>query len=191
MLELSDRQFWTVVHGLVLGTIFLLLFGGGLAGLWSLRPGFLTTAGVQERMRRLRIGMWAMAATAWATVITGTWIVYPWYREALAVQGEDDYAGCAGAVLPTWTCSPATSSNRTCRVTRVLAQLQDGVEGAHRVGRAVPGDGGRVHRRVLRGEAHQATLAASGDNRHVRRGVRRGGHRRFLRCFLNKIAPIV
>ena len=98
MFDLSDRQFWTVVHGLVLGTIFLLLFGGGLAGLWSLRPGFLTTAGVQERMRRMRIGMWAMAATAWATVITGTWIVYPWYREALAVQGDDDYVGCAGAV---------------------------------------------------------------------------------------------
>jgi hypothetical protein len=39
-------------------------------------------------------------------VITGTWIVYPWYREALAVQGDDDYAGCAGAVLPTETCSP-------------------------------------------------------------------------------------
>ena len=74
MFDLSDRQFWTVVHGLVLGTIFLLLFGGGLAGLWSLRPGFLTTAGIQERMRRLRIGMWAMAATAWATVITGPWI---------------------------------------------------------------------------------------------------------------------
>jgi heme A synthase len=39
-------------------------------------------------------------------VITGTWIVYPWYREALAVQGDNDYAGCAGAVLPTGTCSP-------------------------------------------------------------------------------------
>ena len=38
--------------------------------------------------------------------LTGTWIVYPWYREALAVQGDDDYAGCAGAVLPTGTCSP-------------------------------------------------------------------------------------
>jgi hypothetical protein len=106
MFDLSDRQFWTVVHGLVLGTVFLLLFGGGLAGLWSLRPGFLTTAGVQERTRRLRIGMWAMAATAWATVITGTWIVYPWYREELAVQGDDDFAGCVGAVLPTGTCSP-------------------------------------------------------------------------------------
>jgi hypothetical protein len=106
MFDVSDRQLWTVIHGLVLGTIYLLLFGGGLAGLWSLRPGFLTTAGVQERTRRLRIGMWAMAATAWATVITGTWIVYPWYREELAVQGEDDYAGCVDALLPTNTCSP-------------------------------------------------------------------------------------
>jgi hypothetical protein len=44
-----------------------------------------------------------MAVVAWATVITGTWIVYPWYRESLA--GED-FAGCAGAALPTATCSP-------------------------------------------------------------------------------------
>jgi hypothetical protein len=106
MFDLSDREFWTVVHGLVLGTLFLLLFGGALAGLWSLRPGFLTSAGIQERMRRLRIGLWVMAATAWATAITGTWIVYPWYRAALAVEGSDDYARCAGAVLPGATCSP-------------------------------------------------------------------------------------
>jgi hypothetical protein len=36
---------------------------------------------VVERFRRLRIGTWAMAVAAWLTVITGTWIVYPWYRE--------------------------------------------------------------------------------------------------------------
>ena len=106
MFELSNREFWTVVHGLVLGTIFLLLFGGGLAGLWSLRAGLLTTEGVQERMRRLTVGMWAMAATAWATVITGTWIVYPWYRAELSVVGDEDFAGCADAILPNATCSP-------------------------------------------------------------------------------------
>lgn len=106
MFELSSREFWTVVHGLVLGTVFLLLFGGGLAGLWSLQPGLLTSDGVRERMRRLYVGMWAMAAAAWATVITGTWIVYPWYREELSIVGKDDFAGCAGAILPTETCSP-------------------------------------------------------------------------------------
>ena len=33
-----------------------------------------------ERLRRLNAGTWVMAITAWLTVISGTWIVYPWYR---------------------------------------------------------------------------------------------------------------
>jgi hypothetical protein len=105
-MELSGRETWTVIHGLMLGTMFLLAFAGGLAGLWSLRPGFVTTAGLQERMRRLYVGVWVMALAAWATVITGTWIVYPWYRAKLAGVGEELYAGCAGLVKPGVNCSP-------------------------------------------------------------------------------------
>ncbi|HEX2369752.1 MAG TPA: hypothetical protein VHM29_10940 [Acidimicrobiia bacterium] len=105
-MELSSRETWTVIHGLVLGTLFLLAFSGGLAGLWSLRPGLVTTQGIKERMTRLYYGIWIMAVVAWATVITGTWIVYPWYRAALAPVGDDPFAGCAGAVVPTDTCSP-------------------------------------------------------------------------------------
>ena len=67
-----------------LGALFLLAFAGGLAGLYSLKPELVTAAGVAERMRRLRIGVVAMAAAAWGTVLTGTWIVYPWYREDIA-----------------------------------------------------------------------------------------------------------
>lgn len=63
------------------GAGFLLAFSGGLSGFWSLRPELVTAAGVVERTRRLVIGTVSMAAIAWATVITGTWIVYPWYRE--------------------------------------------------------------------------------------------------------------
>ena len=103
-MELSYREFLTVVHGLILGTLFLLAFSAGLVGLWSLRPGYLQPAGIRERMRRLYIWMWAMAATAWLTVITGTWIVYPWYRQRLA---GDDLAGCTGLMHPSAeTCSP-------------------------------------------------------------------------------------
>lgn len=80
-MELGTREFWALVHGLVLGGLFVLAFAGGLAGFWSLRAGLLTEAGVVERMRRLVAGTVAMAAIAWVTVITGTWIVYPWYRE--------------------------------------------------------------------------------------------------------------
>ncbi|HKZ29834.1 MAG TPA: hypothetical protein VJ482_09370 [Acidimicrobiia bacterium] len=105
-MELTSREGWTVVHGLVLGTVFLLTFGGGLAGLWSLRPGFITARGIKERMTRLYIGTSTMAVVAWLTVISGTWIVYPWYRAGLAGAGDDPYAGCTGLALPSDTCSP-------------------------------------------------------------------------------------
>jgi hypothetical protein len=79
-MSLTAREFWAVVHGMGLGAIFLLAFAGGLAGLWSLRPEWVTVAGIQERLRRLSAGAWIMAIVAWLTVITGTYIVYPWYR---------------------------------------------------------------------------------------------------------------
>jgi hypothetical protein len=80
-MELSTREFWALIHGLILGGAFLLAFSGGLAGFYSLRPGYVTAAAIHERVRRLTIGTIAMAALAWLTVISGTWIVYPWYRE--------------------------------------------------------------------------------------------------------------
>jgi hypothetical protein len=79
-MELTDREIYTVLHGLVLGTLFLLAFGGGLAGLWSLRERLVTPEGVRERTPRLLIGTSVMAVVAWLTVITGTFIAYPWYR---------------------------------------------------------------------------------------------------------------
>ena len=80
-MSFTYREWWGLIHGMGLGALFLLAFGGGLAGLYSLRPEFVTAEGLQERMRRLRVGVVGMAVAAWATVITGTWIVYPWYRE--------------------------------------------------------------------------------------------------------------
>jgi hypothetical protein len=80
-MDLSTHEFWALVHGVLLGGAFLLAFSGGLAGFYSLRPELLTERGLTERVRRLRIGTVAMAVLTWVTVIVGTWIVYPWYRE--------------------------------------------------------------------------------------------------------------
>lgn len=79
-MTLTEKELWTVIHGMVLGAIFLLAFSGGLAGLWSFRPEWVTVAGIHERLRRLIAGTWIMAIVAWLTVITGTYVVYPWYR---------------------------------------------------------------------------------------------------------------
>lgn len=76
----STREAWTVLHGMLFGAAFLLAFGGGLAGLYSLRPEWITAEGLRERIPRLQFGLWAMAIIAWATVFTGTFVVYPWYR---------------------------------------------------------------------------------------------------------------
>jgi hypothetical protein len=80
-MSLTDREWWAVIHGMILGAIFLLAFAGGIAEFWSLHEGEITEAGIAKRTRRLEIGTWVMAAAAWATVATGSYIVYPWYRE--------------------------------------------------------------------------------------------------------------
>jgi len=88
-MEISSKELWTVIHGMGFGALFLLAFAGGLAGLYSLRPEWVTVEGVKERLIRLKAGLWAMAAIAWGTVLTGTYIVYPWYR-AKPPEGTTD-----------------------------------------------------------------------------------------------------
>ena len=105
-MELSNREFWTLIHGMVLGALFLLAFSGGLAGIYSFRAEWMTTTGLHERITRLRYGIVVMALVAWGTVVTGTWIVYPWYRENLSEVGDERYAGCEGLQAPSTTCSP-------------------------------------------------------------------------------------
>lgn len=87
-MEFTDRELWAVGHGLVLGTLFLLAFGGGLAGLYSLKANLLTAEGITERTPRLLAGSLVMAIVAWLTVISGTFVVYPWYR-ATPPEGLD------------------------------------------------------------------------------------------------------
>jgi hypothetical protein len=97
-MSISPFEGWTVVHGMGFGALFLLAFAGGLAGLYSLRPEWVTVTGIQERMTRLRVGMWSMAAIAWATVITGSFVIYPWYR-ATPPKGTVDLTHFPRALL--------------------------------------------------------------------------------------------
>jgi hypothetical protein len=87
-MSFTNREWWGLIHGMVLGAFFLLAFAGGLAELYSLRPSLVTRAGVVERMRRVKVGVVGMAVAAWLTVITGTWIVYPWYREKVPTSSR-------------------------------------------------------------------------------------------------------
>ncbi len=79
-MSLTTRELWTVLHGLIFGSLFLAAFAGGFAGLYSLRPDLVTVAGIRERLARLLAGTWIMALVAWVTVWSGSYLVYPWYR---------------------------------------------------------------------------------------------------------------
>lgn len=79
-MNMSFREIWTALHGMIFGAAFLLAFTGGFITLWDLRDQLLTPEGVRLSMRRLIAWTWIMALLAWLTVILGTYVIYPWYR---------------------------------------------------------------------------------------------------------------
>jgi hypothetical protein len=87
-MTLTGREIWAVIHGMALGSLFLLAYAGGLAELINLGHQWTTESGIAKRVRRLMVGTWVMAVVAWLTVITGTYIVYPWYRAKLPAGAD-------------------------------------------------------------------------------------------------------
>ncbi len=79
-MELSIKELWTVAHGMVFGSVFLLAFSGALADLFEFKGPWVTREGSAASAQRLKWGLGLMAITAWVTVISGTWLVYIWYR---------------------------------------------------------------------------------------------------------------
>lgn len=79
---MSAREVWMIVHGLIFGGLFLMAFVVILVDLSSLRHRWVTMEGARERIPRLRIGAWMMALIAWMTVISGTYMAFPWFRAA-------------------------------------------------------------------------------------------------------------
>ena len=86
---MSETDFWTVIHGMLFGSIFLLGFSAGFVALFSLRTEWTTEEGRAVRARRLPIYAWIMAASLWFTVLSGALMVYPTYR-ALPPEGTSD-----------------------------------------------------------------------------------------------------
>lgn len=90
-MEISTHDFWTVLHGMGFGALFMLAFSGALAELYRMSaPG----APVQPSSREqtlLTLYLAAMVILAWLTVFSGAYIVYPWYR-AVPPAGAADLA---------------------------------------------------------------------------------------------------
>jgi hypothetical protein len=105
-MEISFRDLVTVVHGMGFGALFMLAFSGALAELYRMSaPARLEPPSPREQ-NLLKFYLAAMVVLAWATVLTGTYTVYPWYR-AVPPAGATDLANYPKFLLNT---SPNTSA---------------------------------------------------------------------------------
>jgi hypothetical protein len=91
-MELTARGFWTMVHGMGFGGLYLLACSGAIVELWRRTSTSAGTAGQAADDMFLRAYLIAMAALAWIAVLTGTYVVYPWYR-AKALANVTDLSG--------------------------------------------------------------------------------------------------
>jgi len=99
-MEITVRDAVTMLHGMGFGALLLLGFSGAVAGLYS-----TSVAGHHWSARERRLAciyLAAMAVLAWATVLAGAYLVYPWYR-AVAPPGAVDLSGYPQRLLMSQT----------------------------------------------------------------------------------------
>ena len=88
-MEITFRDLMTVLHGMGFGALFMLAFSGAIGVIYGTAiSGARWTPGVLDR-RMFHFYLIAMVVLAWLTVISGSYIVYPWYR-ALPPPGTTD-----------------------------------------------------------------------------------------------------
>ena len=90
-MEISTRDLVTVLHGMGFGALFMLAFSGALAELYRLSAAGPATQPSHREQSLLSFYLIAMVVLAWATVLSGAYIVYPWYR-AVPPAGITDMA---------------------------------------------------------------------------------------------------
>jgi len=79
-MEFTSRGLWTMIHGMGFGALYLMACSGALVELYRRysRRNNAPVADADETF--LRFYLIAMAVLAWLTVLTGAYVIYPWYR---------------------------------------------------------------------------------------------------------------
>jgi uncharacterized membrane protein len=79
------------MHGLGFGALYLLACSGALVELYRLTTSSAPSESTLGQQRFLKVYLLTMVALAWAAVLTGTYVIYPWYR-AVPAPGTTDLA---------------------------------------------------------------------------------------------------
>ena len=97
-MEMTTRGLWTLMHGMGFGALYLLTCSFAFVELYRrYRPLSLAQISSDDEVF---LGRWlgGMAVVAWITVLTGAYLVYPWYR-AVPPAGATALAGFPQAML--------------------------------------------------------------------------------------------
>ena len=97
-MEITTRSFWTLVHGMGFGALYLFAGSGAIVLLYHQFSTDTKTNASPRSDRFLGIYLATMSVLAWLTVLTGTYIIYPWYR-AVAPVGTVNLAGFPQVLL--------------------------------------------------------------------------------------------
>ena len=87
-MEISLRDLLSVLHGMGFGALFMLAFSGAIAELYRMSALGPSAPSSARGQLLLRVYLITMVALAWATVLSGTYLIYPWYR-AVPPAGAD------------------------------------------------------------------------------------------------------
>jgi hypothetical protein len=81
-MEITLRSLLTTVHGMGFGALYLMACSGALVELYRSFSPQAPAPPTERDERFLRIYLVAMAVVAWIAVLTGAYLIYPWYRVA-------------------------------------------------------------------------------------------------------------
>jgi hypothetical protein len=104
-MEITTRGLWTMIHGMGFGALYLMACSGALVELYRRYRSPLGPEINEADERFLQIYLTAMTVLAWLAVLSGAYIIYPWYR-AVPPQGAADLAAFPQRLLMS---SPSTS----------------------------------------------------------------------------------
>jgi hypothetical protein len=79
-MEITVRSLWTLIHGMGFGALYLLACSGGLVELYRFTTKRAPSEPTPGQEHFLRLYLISMVVLAWAAVLTGAYVIYPWYR---------------------------------------------------------------------------------------------------------------
>jgi hypothetical protein len=88
-MEITTRGLWTLIHGMGFGALYLLACSGAIVELYFFICSPQPPETTPDRERFLKAYLAVMVGLAWAAVLTGAYVIYPWYR-AVPPSGSAD-----------------------------------------------------------------------------------------------------